>query len=115
MLFFMRSLLRTIPLIGALLISAVPVQAFETIEELKEACDASEENGNLCTGVAELGVGMSMVTVLCHLEEKGRLTKENLDLTLDEWYEHSNPSPMSNEAVEMTLKKYPECSIKPKL
>ncbi|WP_413442546.1 hypothetical protein [Synechococcus sp. MIT S1220] len=105
--------MKLISLIGSLLISAVPVQAFETIEELKEACDASEENGNLCTGVAELGVGMSMVTVLCHLEEKGRITTENLDLTWDDWYEHSNPSPMSNEAVEWTLKKYPECSIKP--
>ena len=51
--FFMRSLLRTVPLIGALLISAAPVQAFETFEELNKACSASEENTTLCKGAAE--------------------------------------------------------------
>ena len=58
---------------------------------------------------------MITVTMLCHLEEKGRLTKENLDLTWNELYDHSSPRPLSNEVVMMTLKDYPECSLKPKL
>ena len=46
--FFMRSLLRTIPLIGALLLSTAPVQANETYEEGKRklvsyVCDYSYE------------------------------------------------------------------------
>ena len=54
------------------------------------------------------------MTMLCHLEEKGRLTNENLDLTWNELYDHSSPRPLSNEVVMMTLKDYPECSVKPK-
>ena len=109
----MRSLLRTIPLIGSLIISAIPVQAFETYEELDKACSASEENSNLCKGVADYSIEFMTVTLLCTLEEKGRLTKENLALTLDEWNFNQGRSPLLNEAVEETLKDHPECSLKP--
>ena len=105
--------MKLLPLIGALLISAVPVQAFETFEELYEACEASEENNNLCVVSAQLGASMMMVTMLCNLEAKGRITKENIDLTLDEWNYNKGGSPLLNEAVEETIKMYPECSIKP--
>ena len=111
--FFMRSLLRTIPLIGALLISALPVQAIETFDELEKACDASEENSNLCVVSAQLGASMMMVTMLCNLEAKCRITKENIDLTLDEWNFNQGGRPLLNGAVEETIKMYPECSIKP--
>ncbi|AII43301.1 hypothetical protein KR100_07985 [Synechococcus sp. KORDI-100] len=101
------------PLIGALLISAAPVQAFETYEEVEKACDGSEENSNLCVVAAKPGALMMMVTMLCYLEAKGRITKENLVLTLDEWNFNQGGSPLLNEAVEETLKDYSECSIKP--
>ncbi|WP_156918655.1 hypothetical protein [Synechococcus sp. CC9616] len=113
----MRSLLRTIPLIGALLISAVPVQAFPflTFEEVEKACHASEENTNLCVSVAEMSAMRRMVILLCNFEAKGRITKEDLDLTLDEWTFNQSMSmiPLLNKAVEMTLKEFPECSLNP--
>ena len=56
---------------------------------------------------------MMMVTMFCNLEAKGRITKENIDLTLDEWNFNQGRTPLLNEAVEMTLEKFPECSIKP--
>ena len=104
--------MKLIPLIGSLLISAAPVQAFETFQELDKACSASEENTNMCAGAAEYGGTNGWVSLLCTLEEKGRITKENLDLTWDEWYV-GGWIPLSNEAVYDTLKDYPECSIKP--
>ena len=106
--------MKLLPLIGSLLISAAPVQAFETYEEVEKACDATEEIGNLCVVASQLGAGMMTLTMLCYLEEKGRITKENLDLTLDEWTfnQGMSESPALNKAVEMTLEEFPECSIK---
>ena len=46
--FFVRLLLRTVPLIGALLISATPVLAYETYLEMNEACVATEEITEMC-------------------------------------------------------------------
>ena len=48
----MMSLLGTVPLLGALLLSASPVQAYEAWEELDKACEASDEPLKLCIGVA---------------------------------------------------------------
>ena len=111
----MRSLLGTVPLIGALLISAVPVQAFETFEEVEKACQASEENTNLCVSVAQMYAMRNMVILLCDFEAKGRITKEDLDLTLDGWSFNQGMSPLLNKTVEMTLEEFPEYSLKPLL
>ena len=108
----MRSPLRTIPLIGALLISAVPVQAFETVEEVFEACEATEEIESICSGFGEIIGAAAWVSLLCDLEEKGRLTKENVVLTWDE-FKKGFWKPLLNEVVEGNLERYPECSIKP--
>ena len=105
--------MKLIPLIGALLLSTAPVQAFETFEELDKACGASEEIDSICSGVNEIVGTAAWVSLLCTLQEKGRLTKENLVLTWYELYELDGGSPLSNEAVEIILKNYPECSIKP--
>ena len=105
--------MKLIPLIGALLISAAPVQAFETFEELNKACSASEENTNMCAGAMEYGSTAMAVSLLCHLEEKGILTKENLVLTWDEEVSLNGWLPLPDEAVEMALKDYPECSLNP--
>ena len=53
---------------------------------------------------------MMTVTLLCDLEVKGRLTKENLVLTWDEWNKIMNEYDV---AVETALKSFPDCSIKP--
>ena len=111
--------MKLLPLIGALLISAAPVQAFETFEELNKACSASEENTNMCAGAVEYGGAAMTVSVLCDLEEKGRLTKENVVLTWDELVKRlvkmDGWTPLLNEVVEGTLEKFPECSLKPLL
>ena len=109
---FMRSLLRTVPLIAALLISAVPVHAFETIEEVLEACEATEEIESICSGFGEIIGAAAWVSLLCDLEEKGMLTKENVVLTWDELVK-MRWEPLLNEVVEGNLERFPECSIKP--
>ncbi|WP_156098116.1 hypothetical protein [Synechococcus sp. KORDI-100] len=112
----MRSLLRTVPLIGSLLISAAPVQAIETFEELMEACNASEEIDNICTKAGVFSGTVFTVSLLCELEEKGSLTREELVLNWDEFVEENGmTTPLSQEAVEFTLKNFPDCSLKPKL
>ena len=105
--------MKLLPLIGALLISAAPVQAIETFEELRKTCKASEEMDKICAGAAEYVGTSAWVSLLCTLEAKGRLTKENLVLTWDEVVELNGWTPLSDEAVEMTLEEFPECSIKP--
>ena len=105
--------MKFLPLIGALLISAVPVQAFETVEEVFEACEATEEIESICSGFGEIIGAAAWVSLLCDLEEKGRLTKENVVLSWDELVKRDGWTPLSYEAVELFLKDYPECSIKP--
>ena len=105
--------MKLLPLIGALLISAVPVQAFETVEEVFEACEATEEIESICSGFGEIIGAAAWVSLLCDLEEKGRLTKENVVLTWDELVKMNYWLPLLNEVVEMNLERYPECSIKP--
>ena len=105
--------MKFLPLIGALLISAVPVQAFETVEEVFEACEATEEIESICSGFGEIIGAAAWVSLLCDLEEKGRLTKENVVLTWDELVKMNYWLPLLNEVVEGNLERYPECSIKP--
>ena len=51
--------------------------------------------------------------LLCDLEVKGILTKENLVLAWGEVVKLNGWTPLSYEAVEDTLKNFPECSLKP--
>ena len=111
--FFQASPMKLLPVIGALLLSAAPVQAFETFEELKKACNASEEIDNICAGAAEYVGTAAWVSLLCELEAKGILTKENLVLAWDEVVKLNSWTPLSYEAVEDTLKNFPDCSLKP--
>ena len=105
--------MKLLPLIGSLLISAAPVQAFETIEELGKVCKASEEIDNICAGVAEYVGTAAWVSLLCRLEAKGILTKENLVLAWDEVVKLNGWTPLSYEGVEDTLNNFPKCSIQP--
>ena len=106
--------MKLIPLIGSLLISAAPVQAFETMEELMEACNASEEIDNICTKAGVFVGTVFTLSLLCELEEKGSLTREELVLNWDEFVEENGmTTPLSQEAVEFTLKNFPDCSLKP--
>ena len=104
--------MKLIPLIGALLLSTAPVQAIETYEELVKTCRATVEIANICAGVGDFGGAAAMVSLLCDLEEKGRISTENLVLTWDEW-KGASESPMWKTSAEIIIKKFPECSIKP--
>ena len=102
--------MKLLTFVGALILSAAPVQAFEKFGELNKTRNASEENFDLCDGTGDFVGAAAWVSLLCTLEAKGRITKENSVLTLDEF---DGGKPLTNEAVEIILKDYPECSIKP--
>ena len=68
--FFMRSLLRTVPLIGALLISAVPTKAQEL--DLANVCASSVEAATVCGASYYHGT----LIVLCSLEKNGYVSSE---------------------------------------
>ena len=110
--------MKLFPLLGALLLSSTPVQAFETSEELKKVCLSTDEMKNICAGVGDFTSAAAIVSTLCNLEEKGRITKENAILTWDEWKDVSTflddgLNPMWNVGAETLLENFPECSLKP--
>ena len=105
--------MKLLPLIGSLLISAAPVQAIETFEELDKACKASEEIYTTCTKAGIFVGTLSWVSLLCELEAKGSLTRKETVLTWTEFVQKNGMTPLSDNALEMSLEKFPECSIKP--
>ena len=103
-------------LIGALLLSTAPVQAFETFEELDKACRATEEITNICAGAGNFVAAGMAASLLCDLEGKGMLTTEDLFLSWDElntMMNGNNGDPVWNAGVAQMLENFPECSIKP--
>ena len=117
----MRSLLRTVPLIGALLISAAPVQAFEinppqdfeTFEELEQACEATDEGNKLCIGSMELWSAMYLTGTLCQLEDEGWITEEQVAEKWKGVAVVARQSNMFKAGIKKALEMHPTCSIKP--
>ena len=108
--------MKFLPLIGSLLISAAPVQAFETLEGLDKACDASEENSNLCEGAANFQSSGIAAYLLCDLEATGMLTTEKILLSwnkLKEFWTFNSRDPMWSVGAESMLENLPDCSLKP--
>ena len=108
--------MKLFPLLGALFLSTAPVQAFETFGELDKTCQATEELTNLCQQVSSYGAASMAATLLCDLEVKGILTKEDLVLAWDKWNKVVNGysgSPMWDAVAEYMLENFPECSLKP--
>ena len=108
--------MKLLPLIGALLLSTAPVQAFETFEELDKACDATEENSNLCEGAGNYLASLIVAYLLCDLEEKGILATEKLLLSwnkLKEFWTFNSRDPMWSVGAESMLENLPDCSLKP--
>ncbi len=106
----MGSFLRTVPLIGALLLSATPVDAIETIEEFTEACYETVESTLLCQAGAIIGDGETRVEMLCELAKQDLITPEN---AVEMWKNYKGPV-LWNETATRTLKEYPNCPLKPK-
>ncbi|WP_156918856.1 hypothetical protein [Synechococcus sp. CC9616] len=108
--------MKLLPLIGSLLISAAPVQAFETFEELYKACETTEENSNLCEGAANFQSLGIAAYLLCDLEATGMLTTEKILLSWDnlkELFTFNSRDPMWNAGAEKMLENLPDCSLKP--
>jgi len=107
--------MKLLPLIGALILSAAPVQAFETFEELDKACQ-TEEFTNMCAGAGKYVSARATASLLCMLEEKGVLTTENLFFyweQVNEMIYEGNKDAIWNAGVEAILESFPNCPIKP--
>ncbi len=106
--------MKFLPIIGALLLSTAPVQAFETIEEFDEACSASEETITLCQAAIQHSAFTYITGILCRLEDDGLLTAEQLT----EWWKlngfnYQQLNAFLKDAINLGLVLYPNCSIKP--
>ena len=112
--------MKHLPLIGALILSAVPVQAieqpqdFKTFDELNIACDAVLGGRKLCRGSAHYFAALYMTAMLCQLEKEGMLTTEHV---AKKW-EELKTSPliadtMFKEGIKDALKQHASCPIKP--
>ena len=109
----MRSLLITVPLLGALLLSEAPVQAYETYDEYVNACISSEENTKLCDRSAEWHSAVFVTNTLCKLEWRGFLTAEEVTGYWEEVELSPRPDNLRKEGVNFMLRTHPTCSIKP--
>ena len=105
--------MKLLPLIGSLLISAAPVQAFETYDEYVNACISSEENTKLCEGSAEWHSAVFVTNTLCKLEWRGSLTAEEVTGYWEEVELSPQPVNLRKEGVNFMLRTHPTCSIKP--
>ena len=112
--FFQASPMKLLPLIGALLLSTAPVQAYETWEELQSACAAKKEISEICQGVADyVGSGMAVLT-LCDFYRDGMIAAEDI---IRNWEVISRgfgtESTLAIAGIKFALKRYPNCPIKP--
>jgi len=102
-------------LLGALLLSASPVQASKTFKQITQPCKASEETQNACDAMAIHFGTMSFYSYLCRLEQVGKATPEMFP---------SNPKVSGkterskvigkvafNSAVEIIKNEFPNCPI----
>jgi hypothetical protein len=110
--------MKFLPIIGALLLSTAPVQAFETLEELDKACQASEEAFKLCTGPAYHFSAIAGFSLLCKLREQGVITPEEFAAEYNAVLAGPNPDTkylkvMWNSGIKAVLEDYPNCPIKP--
>ena len=112
--------MKLLPLIGVLLLSTAPVQAFETKEELNNACGASDEAFKLCTGVVSRTAAAVAFGYLCKLREEGVITPEEFAAEYNK--EAVGPKAaneikwlkaMWNSGIKEVLEDYPNCPIKP--
>ena len=105
--------MKLLSLISALLMSAAPVQAFETSEEFDKACSASDETIILCQAAIQYSAFTYIPGILCRLESDGLLTTEQLT----EWWKqngfnYQQLNSFLKDGINVGLIPYPNCSIK---
>ena len=104
--------MNVLPILGALLFSAAPVQAFETYEEMNKACIATGETNQMCGGVAVYASAGAAVSLLCTLVSQALITPANAVEFWEEAYKEMK-APLWKEGAENFLKNYPTCPVKP--
>ena len=112
----MRSLLRTVPLLGALLISVAPVHASRTIEELTEPCYTSEEAITACKATGEIMGSYHYHDARCELWKAEVIPPEVFDVEIQpfdsQFFNEDEEKAMWNAGVKAVLEDYPNCPIK---
>jgi len=112
----MRSLLRTVPLIGASLLSASPVQASKTFKEIIQPCKASEETANACDAMAIHFSAEAIYYNLCGVEHETKVTPELLSEKPQLHAKTESGKEAAtiafNSAIKKVKSKYPNCSVK---
>ena len=115
--FFQASPMKLLPLIRALLLSAAPVQASQTAEELMKPCEASKEAAKACFASSIYATSYSHHQTICAYSEAGLLTIE--DKARDKipvFNSLMNANEIKfvwNQGIQGALEKYPNCPIKP--
>ena len=108
--------MKLFPLIGALLISAVPVQASKTPEEITKPCGASDAAMEACLGSGLYFSALSGYTLLCDLRDRGEITPQ-VFAEREKISRSAAQKPfekvMWNEGLKSVLEDYPNCPIKP--
>ena len=108
---------RTIPLIGALLLSVSSVQASETFKKITQPCKSSEEINNACDAMAIHFSTIAHYTYLCRYEQTSKVTpkifseKPRLHAKTERGKEIAKIA--FNTAIEKVKKGFPSCSVKP--
>ena len=104
---FMRSLLRIIPLIGVLVLSAIPIKAQEF--DLAEVCSASVEASTVCGASYYHG----MLILLCSLEKNGYVPPEVKKAIIQDTRESKEQYKLIALAAAIKLVRFqePDCRI----
>ena len=109
--------LKLLLLIGALLLSAAPVQASEKFKQIIQPCDASEETYNACNAMAIHFSAIAYYRYLCMLEEAGKTTPEVFSekaKVIGKTERRKEIAKVAfNAAVKKVQDKFPNCLIKP--
>ena len=110
--------MKLLPLIGALLISLVPVQASQTPEELTKPCDASKETFEACLATGTIASSYSYYKDRCELWKAGVVIPPEIwdDIFLSPGsfiFDEDEDKAMINIGIKSALKYIPNCPIKP--
>ena len=112
----MRQLIGTVPLLGALLLSTAPVQAFQTFEVIVKICEASEKIGKACLGSGIYFSAITTYELLCLLREEGDITREAFSKASRNM-EMANKNPFEkvswNAGIKDIQEQFPNCPISP--
>ena len=110
------SFLKLLSLIGALLLSAAPVHASKTPDEITKPCGTSDAAMEACLGSGLYFSALSWLTLLCDLRDTGEITPKvfaEREIRSRNAPEEEFEKVMWNEGVKIVLLDYPNCPIKP--